>query len=539
MKRLILFIIMIAGALSSCKKILDKSPTDFIQPSNYYNSENDLNLALAATYDPLGNEYTYTSGLWLQLGICTDEGFYGFSSNAFSAPMFYQFDYTNPYTSGLWQQCYLGIERANLLIANINNPTMNEAKRQAILGEALFLRAYYHFLLVSNYGDVPLKITPTSNVNSVDIPRTPSAAVYAQIVKDMELAETKVNKASVIGNCSHVSQTAVEGMLARVNLYMAGYPLRDQSRYAEVIKWANKVIQSGEHDLRTTYNAAITSSAFSQIFINEMQDIYDVKECMWEIDFYLNNNNTAYYENGKVGCASLACNNLDTGFAGGNIRTTIKLYNLYAAGDKRRDWTICPFYYSSSTATTAVRANYTATNIISREPGKWRRYYEPLSPKKQQYTNGTNFPVLRYSDVLLMLAEAENEVNNVPSAAAYNALNMVRRRGYGLPTTAASAVADAPAAMSQLQFRQYILDERAREFAFEGLRKPDLIRTGNFTSTMSAMVTEINNSNAAAGSKPTWTLGYVTAASSPRYLLLPIPALEINVNNAMTQNPGW
>jgi len=538
MKRLLFMLITIITVSTSCKKILDKDPTDFIQPANYYNSENDLNLALAASYDLLGNEYLYASGLWLQLGICTDEGFYGFSSNAFSAPMFYQFDYTNTYVTGLWQQCYIGIERANLLIANINNAKMDETKRQVILGEALFLRGYYHFLLVSNFGDVPLKITPTANVNSVDIPRTPSKAVYAQIIKDMEEAEAKVNKASTIGNTSHVSKTAVAAILARVNLYMAGYPLKDATRYAEVIKWTNKVITSGEHELKTTANTAVTHSPFRQIFINESQDIYDVKECLWEVDFYTNSNSATYFENGKLGTSNLACNNLDTGFAGGNIRTTIKLYNLYGNGDQRRDWTIAPFYFSSSNATTAVRTNYPATTIISREMGKWRRYYEPVTPKKQQYYNGTNFPVIRYSDVLLMLAEAENEVNG-PTAIAYNALNQVRRRGYGLPIAAASAIADAPAGMTKIPFKEYLMDERTRELAFEGLRKADLIRWERFTSTMSAMVTEINNSNAFAGSKPTFTLGYATAASSPRYLLLPIPSLEININNAMTQNPGW
>lgn len=536
MKRLLL-IIMALAMLSSCKKILDKQPTDFIQPSNYYNSEGDLNLALAGVYDLLGNEYLYASSLWYQLGICTDEAFYQYSSNAYSAPMFYQYDYTNPYIIGLWQQCYVGIERANLLITNINRPVMDEKKRQAILGEALFLRAYYHFLLVSNYGDVPLKLTPTVNVNSVAVPRTPAKTVYNQILKDMQDAEGKVYTATEIGNASHVSKTAVEAVLARVCLYMAGYPLQDASKYADVISWANKVITSGEHALRTTFTPGTATSAYSQIFINESQDIYDVKECMWEADFNTNKNNTAYFENGKLGTMNLACNNLDTGFAGGNIRTTIRLYNRYAAGDLRRDWVIAPFSFNS-TATTATRSYYSATNIIGREMGKWRRYTEPLSPAKQQYYNGTNFPIIRYADVLLMLAEAENEVNG-PTAIAYDALNQVRRRGYGLSITAASAVADAPAGMSKTQFKNFIVDERTRELCFEGLRKADLIRWGIFGPTLAAMVTEITNSNASGTNKITWNTGYFTASSSSRYLLLPIPSSEINVNEAMTQNPGW
>jgi hypothetical protein len=537
MKRLLLFLLLLQ-AIASCNKVLDKKPTDFVEPANYYNSESDLNLALAATYDILGNEYLYTSSLWYQLGICTDEAFYAFSSNSYSAPMFYQYDYTNVYIMGLWQQCYIGIERANLLIANINKAKMDEKKRQAILGEALFLRAFYHFLLVSNYGNVPLKLTPSADVNSVNVPATPAKQVYEKVLADMKEAEAKVKTITEIGNSSHVSKTAVQGIIARVCLNMAGYPLLDQSKYAEALHWTEEVVKSNEHALRTTYGTT-TNSAYSQIFINQCQDIYDIKECIWEADFNTNGNNTAYWEMGKLGTMNLACNNFDTGFAGGNIKTTIKLYNLYGAGDQRRDWAIAPFYFSTSSATTAVRTNYTASNIIGREAGKWRRYFELPSPAKQQYVNGTNFPILRYADVLLMQAEAENEVNNAPTAVAYNAINQVRRRAYGLPLTATSAVADLPANLPYDQFKQAIKDERARELCFEGLRKSDLIRWGDFAKVMNAMVTEINNSNASSTNKSRWITGYFTAASSPKYLLLPIPSLEININKALTQNTGW
>ncbi|HEX6431921.1 MAG TPA: RagB/SusD family nutrient uptake outer membrane protein, partial [Niastella sp.] len=278
MKRFLLILLPALFALS-CNKVLNKKPTDFVEPGNYYNSENDLNLALAATYDLLGNEYLYCSSLWFQLGICTDEAFYAFSSNSYSAPMFYQYDYTNPYITGLWQQCYIGIERANLLIENVGKPAMDETKRQVILGEALFLRAYYHFLLVSNYGDVPLNLTPNTNVNSVRVSRTPAKEVYEQIIADMKEAEAKVNTITTIGNSSHISKTAIQGILARVCLYMAGYPLQDQSKYAEALSWTKKVVASNEHALRTTYDAATTNSAYSQVFINECQDVYDIKEC--------------------------------------------------------------------------------------------------------------------------------------------------------------------------------------------------------------------------------------------------------------------
>ena len=537
-KYIFVYILGLLGLfLSACQKILDKEPTDFVQPENYYNSENDLNFALAGVYDPLGSEYLYASGLWFQFGDCTDESFYPNSSNSFSAPMFYQYDYTNPFVGGLWQDCYKGIERANLLLEHIDKPTMDERKRQAIAGEALFLRAYYHFLLVSNFGAVPLKTSSTTDVSSVYIPATPAKEVYEQILQDMTEAETMVSKATEIGNSSRVSQTTVQGMLVRVCLYMAGYPLKDETKYAEALAWAKKVVDSGEHRLLESYDAAITNSAYSQIFINHAQDKYDIGECLWEADFNMNQGNSAYAEGGRLGTYQISCINVDTGYASGGIRTTIKLYNLYDEGDLRRDWAITPFTFES-TQTTAVRVPQPANNIINRESGKWRRYFEPNSFVKQQYRTGQNFPILRYADVLLMLAEAENEVNG-PTAIAYEAINQVRRRGYGMPVSAFSELADARPGLSQREFRQLIMDERARELCFEALRKPDLIRWGTFTDVLSETAEEIMASNASTTNKSRWVLGYNTAISSPRYLLLPIPALEINVNKGIKQNPGW
>lgn len=536
MKRLLL-IFLLFQAITSCNKILDKTPIDTVDPDNFYQSEEELNMALAAVYDPLGHENIYGSALWFQFGICTDEAFYAFTANAYSAPMFYQFDYTNPYVNNLWQQCYVGIERANMLIENVHKPVMDETKRQAILGEALFLRAYYHFLLVSNYGKAPLKLQSSKDVNTVNVPAASATQLYEQIVADMKEAETKVNKITAIGNSSHVSKTAVRGILARVYLYMAGYPLRDQSKYADALFWSKKVDEDNEHALNTAYDATITNSPYSQIFINHSRDIYDIKECIWEVDFNAFQGNPTYAEMGKVGTMNLACTNADTGQASGNIKTTIKLYRLYGNGDQRRDWAIAPFTYSTTMPLT--RNNVASGTIIGRDMGKWRRYYEPTSFVKSQYLNGTNFPLLRYSDVLLMQAEAEFRVNGA-TPVAYEALNKVRRRAYGLPVNVASTVADlTPTNIAPLTFEQVIQDERARELCFEGLRKQDLIRWGIFTSTMTAIAAEINGSNASFTNKSRWMTGYNSAASSSRYLLLPIPSLEMSVNKAIDQNEGW
>jgi len=511
--------------LSGCTKFLDTKPIDTLTPSIYYNTEEQLNTALIGVYDILTQEIVYGSGIWMSFGACTDESWYARSSLTSGMPV-YNLDYSNPDVRNFWRALYNGIERANILIDNINKPAMDSVRRSTILGQALFLRGYYHFLLVSNFGDVPLKISPTASVNNTSIPRTPAVTVYGQILIDMQEAEKRVQTITASGTSSRISKTTVQGILARVCLYMAGYPLKDQSKYAEALSWAKKVQASGEHDLRNTFDATLTTNAYSQIFINHARNIYDTKECMWEADFF-GNFTDVYREAGRVGnvngIAFSGSNSPEVGYSYGFTNATAKLYNLYQPGDTRRDWAIAPYYYNGNTLT-----NWAATaSVYNRNVGKWRRSFElPASGGKNQNYTPQNFPILRYADVLLMLAEAENEVNG-PSTIAVNALNQVRVRAGATPITIFNG---------SLGFREIIQDERARELCFEGLRRPDLIRWGNFIPVMKNLAAQFAADNAGT-SLVYGVLGYNNV--SDRHLLFPIPAAEISVNRAMTQNPGW
>lgn len=421
---------VLSMSVASCKKFLDTVPNDQLVSTDYYNTAAKLNNALAGVYQPLSSAGIYGDELFDELGGPTDEGFYARSGQT-TGPMVYNFDYGNSDLNSFWTQLYKGVERANLLIANIDLAPMDEAKRQVILGEALFLRGYYYFLLVTYFGDVPLKTEPTPSVTAVNIPRTPAKQVYAQILADMQAAEGKVSTATTLGAPSRVSKTTVEGILARVCLQMAGYPLNDESKYADALKWAKMVQASGEHSLNPSY---------TQLFINLHQDIYDIKESMWEIDYKGTGADGSGNVNrlGNTNGIALSANFDQIGYSYGFINTTAKLYNLYQPGDLRRDWNIAPFSYNS--ATTPVSYSYfTSAQIYNRNAGKYRREYE-LSPVKAKNYTPINFPVLRYADVLLMIAEAENHING-PTATAYDAINQVRRRGFGLnPATAGVTV---------------------------------------------------------------------------------------------------
>ena len=527
------FTFLLILLVSGCEKFLNTQPTDNFSPEFYYNTEAQLNTALLGVYDPLSTEDLYGNNVFTTLDACTDEGFYARSAIV-TGPQVYNYDFSDNNIRTFWRTLYQGIERANLLIANINKAEMDSVKRREILGQALFLRAYYHFDLVKNFGDIPLKLSPTASVTDVSFPRVSSKLVYDQIIKDMSDAESMLPTSTALGSASRISKTTAQGMLARVCLFAAGFPVNDASRYADARAWALKVMNSGEHALNQSYNAVLTNTAYSQIFINHIQDKYDVRESMWEAEFS-GNRSDAFLESGRVGntngiAFTPATNFQDTGYCYGFIGVTQRLYNLYGNGDLRRDWAIAPFNYNN---TTLARVYFTATQVYNRNPGKWRRSFETLTPKHKNYTP-TNFPLLRYADVLLMFAEAENQLNG-PSKEAYEAINMVRRRGYGLPVSAPSLVADLPAGLTKTQFQQSVQDERSRELCFEGLRRNDLIRWGQFVTVMNSVGREI--STGAPSNFRYAALGGNNV--STRHLLFPIPAAELAVNKNMTQNPGW
>lgn len=422
MKRIIILIIVLSSiCVTSCKKFLDTKPTDFVVPEQYYNNEQQLNEALAGVYSSLAETGTYGLSLSFNDVIGNDEGFY---KNTSSAPFagIYNIVVSDAGINGTWNALYDGINLANNLLANINKPVMDENKRNVIKGETLFLRAFMYFQLVTMWGDVPMFLEPTVDSRKVNNPATPSKDIYDQILKDMKEAKDIVNDYNTNGTPIHVSKTAIEGMLARVCLKMAGEPLKDVSKYTEARAWADSVIQSHVHSLNPDYK---------QIFINECADLFDPnKEVLWEIDFY--GNNMGGKAIGGRWAKVMAVRNVNKDmYAEGFLGVTPFMYNLYSPGDLRRDWSIAPYSIYKSNGT--IKVIIPPTDIYSRVCGKWPREYESARPLSTVYSP-TNYPIIRYSDVLLMYAEADNEING-PTPQAYDAINSIRRRAYGLPTT--------------------------------------------------------------------------------------------------------
>ena len=429
MKKIFFPILILCVAGVSCKKFLDTKPTDFAVPEQYYNTEQQLKEALAGVYTTLTTTYTYGLYQSFYLVVGNDEEYYKVNATS-PHPANYDINTSEPRLYNTWKDIYDGINRANNLLANINKPKMNEQNRNVIKGETLFLRAYLYYLLATQWGDVPLKLEPTVDSRKVKQAAAPAKEVYDQILKDLKEAKDLVNTYAENGTTVHVSKTAVQALLARVCLKMAGQPLNEVARYAEARDWADSVIQSHSHSLNPSYK---------QIFINESADVYDdpYHEMIWEIEFW-GDNRGAIDMGGRwsiyQGVRNTDLNMYSYGYGG----ATGYLYKLYKEGDLRRDWAIAPYnFYRNATD---IEVMIPPNDIYSRTEGKWRRKYEVGYPNLANEYNSTNYPVIRYADVLLMFAEAENQVSG-PTARALDAINQVRRRAYGFsPTTPVSSV---------------------------------------------------------------------------------------------------
>ncbi|MDP3469927.1 MAG: RagB/SusD family nutrient uptake outer membrane protein [Daejeonella sp.] len=589
-------------SLGSCKKYLETTPTDFLNPDNYYQTEAQLQFARAGVYDHLGAgglHGTYASYL---LAWTADEGYMN-RATLTTGPWNYFYSSADQYNAGLWNNLWSGINKANVLIKNVDkNPAIAKEKRDAIRGEALFLRGYYYFTLVQYFGGVPLKVVPTTSVVDVDSERAPVKDVYLQIIKDMEDAEKLVPGIKTLGFGGAISKSAVRGLLARVNLHMAGDPVKDKTRYAEASKWAKMVIDDAEagHSLNPSY---------PDIFMKLAADQYDIKESIWEVEFY-GNRTDQYVETGNIGWINgpAAGAASSTGRADAYMNITSEFYNKFEPGDNRKWFSIAHFTYTAAGAKTMslLPVNENAMNLM--KPGKWRREYETLKPQSPT-TTPINMVLLRYSDILLMYAEAENEMKG-PTADAIEQFNKVRRRAWstGIKTitvtnggsgyTTAPTVtfsgnggATATATISGGRVTEITLarDPMAVTFFNEGkyTTVPTITISGGGGSGATATATinratdgninpaskaafleaiqdermrEFNFENTRKADLLRWgtflkvhqDMGNKLQQQSPgqyfvkyysnvstRDLLMPIPINEMSSNLKMTQNPGW
>jgi starch-binding outer membrane protein, SusD/RagB family len=634
-----IFIILLFAItfFSSCKKDISLDPIFF--KSTTFTNEVQLEFQLAAVYGPMQQDALYAQGLWGYLEAGADESFRNGTNATTVFTELYNISAPETNVGNLWRQLYNGIERANVLIDGAKTVEMDATKKNNLIGQAKFLRAYYYYILVTRWGGlegVPLKLQLSTEVGTnFNLARTVSKDVYEYIIKEMTEAEALVPSIvqpqlwqSAAPTPTVVSKSAIQAILARVCLAAAGNPVNDITKYQLSLTWAQKLIATNLHSLNATPLVAGTP-AYARLFINNVQNNTNDRnttEGIWDAAFISKSNVTGAYANTGflatqtlgsimgVYCPDGTATSI-IGFGNGTYRTHNKLYRLYGAGDLRRDWAIAPYLYKTNASTlkynsftvnitgtgtgaaataftnalgaitsviidnggtgytaapvitfasyatnntlTTIGSGATATAIVSggkvtainiiaagagyatayeRCVGKWRREYELNIPQTRlQNTTSTNFPIVRYADVLLMAAEADLKANGAPSATAVGYYNQVRRRAYGYDPNVA-----VPSLDVTIFTMQDIMDERSRELCFEGVRRTDLIRWGIMTTAMQNIVTDVTN-NAPSVFTFSASLAATNFLSNPqKYVLFPIPStFEIAQNNLITQNLGW
>lgn len=526
--------------MSSCS-LLETEPQDFVSPEEYYNNQTEMNDALNGVYATLASTTLYGGNLLGRMGLSADLGYESYSSD-FGTVGDNDVAPTDSKILTYWRDLYDGIGRANMLIKYIDKPQLKAEIRDNILGQTLFLRAYFNFMLVVRFQNIPMILTVPASGDKADvqIPQSNPRDVYMQIISDMEAAAKMVSPASELNSPGRVSQSTVYGMLARVALYMAGYPLREPGMYTKAREYAQKVIDTGTHALNPSYE---------QLFLCYIQDRYDLKESLFEVEFWGNNEGSytttagMVGRNNGIGCSSQTITETGKsvvdmyGYSIGATRTTPYFYGLFSDGDLRRDWTIAPFTYDTKTGGKSMQTD----NIWVRYCGKFRRECEASSSRSANFTS-INFPIMRYADILLIWAEcvAANKENDPGEDLnkAYEYVNQVRRRGYGLdihtPNTTCDLVVENKTALLDA-----IKDERAREFGFELLRKDDIVRWGEFYDRMRYLKSVTSSIPDSYTSTYYVNARRVYSNASRRDELWPIPTYEIGVNRTLVQNPGW
>ena len=567
----------LAVSAGSCA-FLDQDPT-IIRKDDYYSTKEELTGAIAGVYGAMSNEALYGNYYSLMMTNIDDLSYFNRSTTTVPLQM-NRHDASSSEIYAAWTQLYAGVRNANALISATVDSQIEGAA--SINAEARFLRAYYHFLLAQAWGDVPLRSIEAKTYADVQLGATPQYEVLKWAADEMEDCIGKVEN-SINDQPSRISDYTIHGILSRVYLFMAGasviFPdgatLSKKDCYGKAMDHADAVISSDLFHLNEDYSA---------VFKNMISNKYDreYRESMWEVEFQGDRTSADSWSNGRIGdligllsTGSSDYENFKCNYSYAQYNGSLKLWDLYLSADKvvaekdklndkRQDWNMPPYNYAGSekaapfgvggvgvcrasidktpygsisiNSETGVVTDKTTTVDPTAAPavrncGKYRREveFEGVMKAKNLYTK-INYPLLRYSDVLLMYAEAANEYEGAPSQQAYDALVEVRDRA-GI-STAAYSTFDAVA------FRSIVRNERARELCFESLRRFDLIRWGIYVQEMNEYSTwaadsrwEKDNTSKIASAMGT--------SVHQRHIYFPIPAVELGVNNKLEQNKLW
>lgn len=498
MKRMILVGITVLFALTSCENFLNVNPETSVTPDNFFETQSDFQQALTGTYAPLQN--IYNGNAWKIGEMHSDNTHFIYNVDNRGALTqeniaTFLMETNNPYVENKYNNNYVIIARANELLAEIGDADFEKNVQDNIRGQALFLRSFAYFDLVKYFGGVPLHLTPSSTLEETSLPRSSEEEIYNQIISDLSDAVELLPANAAIGR-------ATTG---------AAYTLLGDV-YMHLKRWAD-----AEAVLKEVSDYSLLPN-YSDIFkpVNEGNN-----EMIFEVEFMESESQALYstfpydfvpFMNDP---SKLTLGPSRNSLAGGWNIPTPNLLEAYedTVNDERYEASI-GFYTGSSPITSLSYENTPYIKKYQHDHGVFGQ-------------TGQNWPVYRYAEVLLMLAESLNEQGKATEALTH--LNKVRTRA-GLEQVTTT---------DQGALRSIIHHERRIELAFENKRWPDLVRTGRAITVMNNFGTEVKTNPQdyyyPAGNAPFESAFNVTEKN----LLLPIPFREININPDLEQNPGY
>lgn len=495
MKKNNLIILLLSIVLmTACDGYLDKTPYE--DPG--VETINDAASATALTnsaYQPLQRPKLYNMRMWT-LDIVAGNSVVGAGggSDGIETVQLANFvaDADNFGTIDLWRGPNPGILYCNTVLANVPDMDIEQDIKNRCIGEAKFLRAFYYFILVRLYGDVPMQLTPPLTKEELYPRRVSKDTIYNQVIipdlkEAIKLLPTREEYS--LTDKGRASKGAAYGMLAKVYLTL--------NQYQNCLNMCDTVAQLG-YTLNPDY-----SDCFGGEDVNK-----NTAESLFEVQYYGKTDAGFWDDENQSSWLSTFMGPRNADFVAGGYgwnQPTQEFVDSYEEGDLRKDKTIlyegCPNFdgmvYKGSMSSTGYNV---------------RKFLVTKTISSDYNTSAEDFVILRYADVLLMKAEALNELGRTSDAVA--PLYTVRQRA-GL--TDKSTIQN----LTQEEMRKKIIHERRMELAFEGERWFDLIRINNGQYALDFL----------------HSIGKLNA--SRKNLLLPIPQKDIDANPNLTQNPGY
>ncbi|MDE5664314.1 MAG: RagB/SusD family nutrient uptake outer membrane protein [Duncaniella sp.] len=483
--RNILFAGVAVAGLASCSDYLDVESPSVFEYDYVYSTTYDMNLALNGLYARLLSPY---SGLLVSnLQLNSDIDFSTYTSDTRGTNNARRFDVTDESTdaNNLWRQGYIVIEHCNQFIKGVEASQLykdGDEETLQMLGEAMCIRAIMYHEMVWYFGDIPYSLKPT-NETGIKFPVVDRNVILDDMIADLKEIAPKMKPTSAIAEgVERIGQDLAYSLVARLALTAGGYTLKPDkndpksygkmermnsdylSYYRIAEEYAKKVIDMGGHSLTKDY---------VDVFVDECNyTVNNTDDPIFEIPFAKDNSgNIGYYHGLKFNS-----NNSQTDFAWGATNGGVKVHSiapyLFDPEDIRRQYLFGTWNYSYQGVPSFENNVYTIYN------NKWSKLWSQ-SPLGNTSAGGTgiNYPYMRYADVLLMFAEAANEVHNGPTGEAQEALRQVRARAFRYSENQAEKVDGYIAkAADKESFLKAVLDERKYEFAGENMRWRDLVR---------------------------------------------------------------